>query len=171
MTAASSSGVPPTGKYVEVPTVAIVNFRGNKLYHEHIYWDQASVLVQVGLLDATLLPDIAGMDEYTGTAFHSARWNHDVDLTGDLTAVEVRDQTAAGAKQRALPGSGAAGENVTIAGLDWADVRPGVRLRIGEVLAEVWSFASTTWSPGVAAVIGMVSVGENAVMFVKDRKR
>jgi len=38
-------GVPPTGKYVEVPTVAIVNFRGDKLYHEHIYWDQASVLV------------------------------------------------------------------------------------------------------------------------------
>ncbi len=42
-------GVPPTGKYVEVPTVAIVNFRGDKICHEHIYWDQASVLVQVGL--------------------------------------------------------------------------------------------------------------------------
>jgi MOSC domain-containing protein YiiM len=37
--------------------------------------------------------------------------------------------------------AGAAGENVTIAGLDWADVRPGVRLRLGDVLAEVWSFA------------------------------
>jgi carboxymethylenebutenolidase len=44
-------GVPPTGKYVEIPLVAIVNFRGDKLYHEHIYWDQASVLVQIGLLD------------------------------------------------------------------------------------------------------------------------
>jgi carboxymethylenebutenolidase len=49
-------GVPPTGKYVEVPTVAIVNFRGDKLAHEHIYWDQASVLVQIGLLDAAALP-------------------------------------------------------------------------------------------------------------------
>ena len=37
-------GVPPTGKYVEIPLVAIVKFRGDKLYHEHIYWDQASVL-------------------------------------------------------------------------------------------------------------------------------
>jgi MOSC domain-containing protein YiiM len=37
--------------------------------------------------------------------------------------------------------AGAAGENVTISGLDWADVRPGVRLRMGEVLAEVWSFS------------------------------
>ncbi|HYM02854.1 MAG TPA: dienelactone hydrolase family protein [Stellaceae bacterium] len=49
-------GVKPTGKYVEVPLVAIINFRGDKLYHEHIYWDQASVLVQIGLLDPKLLP-------------------------------------------------------------------------------------------------------------------
>jgi carboxymethylenebutenolidase len=54
-------GVPPTGKYVEVPTVAIVNFRGDKLYHEHIYWDQASVLVQIGLLNPGGLP-IAGVE-------------------------------------------------------------------------------------------------------------
>jgi carboxymethylenebutenolidase len=49
-------GVKPTGKYVEVPLVAIINFRGEKLYHEHIYWDQASVLVQIGLLDPKLMP-------------------------------------------------------------------------------------------------------------------
>jgi carboxymethylenebutenolidase len=49
-------GVKPTGKYVEVPLVAIINFRGDKLYHEHIYWDQASVLVQIGFLDPKLMP-------------------------------------------------------------------------------------------------------------------
>ncbi|MDY7578077.1 dienelactone hydrolase family protein [Herbaspirillum sp. RTI4] len=49
-------GIKPTGKYVEIPLIAIVNFRGDKLYHEHIYWDQASVLVQVGLLDENTLP-------------------------------------------------------------------------------------------------------------------
>ncbi len=49
-------GIEPTGKYVEVPLVAIVHFRKNKLAHEHIYWDQASVLVQLGLLDAGNLP-------------------------------------------------------------------------------------------------------------------
>jgi carboxymethylenebutenolidase len=54
-------GVPPTGRYVEVPLVAIVNFRGDKLYHEHIYWDQASVLVQIGLIDPTGLP-VAGIE-------------------------------------------------------------------------------------------------------------
>ncbi len=53
-------GVAPSGRYVEIPLVAIVNFRGDKLYHEHIYWDQASVLVQIGLLDAAGLP-VAGI--------------------------------------------------------------------------------------------------------------
>jgi carboxymethylenebutenolidase len=54
-------GVEPTGRYVEVPLVAIVAFRGDKLYHEHIYWDQASVLAQIGLLDPAELP-IAGVE-------------------------------------------------------------------------------------------------------------
>lgn len=54
-------GIPPTGKRVEIPLVGIVNFRGDKLYHEHIYWDQASVLVQIGLLDPKGLP-IAGVE-------------------------------------------------------------------------------------------------------------
>ncbi|KAI9351145.1 hypothetical protein DFJ73DRAFT_625031, partial [Zopfochytrium polystomum] len=53
-------GVPPTGRYVEIPLVAIINFRGDKLYNEHIYWDQASVLVQIGKLDPTGLP-VAGI--------------------------------------------------------------------------------------------------------------
>jgi carboxymethylenebutenolidase len=54
-------GVPPTGRRVEIPLVAIVGFRGDKLYHEHIYWDQASVLVQIGLLDPKGLP-VAGAE-------------------------------------------------------------------------------------------------------------
>ncbi len=54
-------GVPPTGKRVEVPLVAIVRFKEGKLAHEHIYWDQASVLVQIGLLDSAKLP-VAGVE-------------------------------------------------------------------------------------------------------------
>jgi carboxymethylenebutenolidase len=46
---------------VEVPLIAIVRFREGKLAHEHIYWDQASVLVQIGLLDASKLP-VAGVE-------------------------------------------------------------------------------------------------------------
>jgi carboxymethylenebutenolidase len=47
-------GIPPTDKRVELPFVAIVQFEGDKIAHEHLYWDQASVLVQVGPLDRTL---------------------------------------------------------------------------------------------------------------------
>jgi carboxymethylenebutenolidase len=53
-------GVAPTGRHVEIPMLGVVKFRGPKLYHEHIYWDQASVLVQIGLLDPTELP-VAGV--------------------------------------------------------------------------------------------------------------
>lgn len=54
-------GVAPTGRPVEVALVAIVQFQDGKLVHEHIYWDQASVLVQVGLLDPNGLP-VAGAE-------------------------------------------------------------------------------------------------------------
>jgi carboxymethylenebutenolidase len=53
-------GVAPTGKHVKVPLIVVVHFRDGKLAHEHIYWDQASVLVQLGLLDAQRLP-VAGV--------------------------------------------------------------------------------------------------------------
>jgi carboxymethylenebutenolidase len=49
-------GVVPTGRRVEVPLVAIVGMRDGLVASEHIYWDQASVLVQVGLVDPARLP-------------------------------------------------------------------------------------------------------------------
>lgn len=48
--------ITPTGKRVVVPLVVIVGFLDNNVTHEHIYWDQASVLLQIGLLDSTGLP-------------------------------------------------------------------------------------------------------------------
>ena len=54
-------GVEPTGKHVKVALVVIVHFRDGKLAHEHIYWDQASVLAQLGLIDAQRLP-VAGVE-------------------------------------------------------------------------------------------------------------
>jgi carboxymethylenebutenolidase len=48
--ARSLPGVPPTGKHVRIPFTSVVNIRGDKLFHEHISWDQATVLRQLGLL-------------------------------------------------------------------------------------------------------------------------
>ena len=49
-------GVAPIHKKAEIPIVAIVKFRDGKLAHEHIYWDQASVLKQIGLITDPSLP-------------------------------------------------------------------------------------------------------------------
>jgi carboxymethylenebutenolidase len=49
-------GVAATNKHVEIPLVVIVRFRDGKLLHEHIYWDQASVLMQIGLITDANLP-------------------------------------------------------------------------------------------------------------------
>lgn len=47
-------GIPPTGHKLEIPFTAVVNIRGDRLYHEHIAWDQATVLTQLGLLPPSL---------------------------------------------------------------------------------------------------------------------
>ena len=64
-------GIPPTGKHVELPLVVVMKFNSdnddddnNKISHEHIYWDQASLLVQIGLLDSTSLP-VYGIEQTT----------------------------------------------------------------------------------------------------------
>jgi carboxymethylenebutenolidase len=54
-------GVAPTGKPVKMAVAVIAGFKDGKISHEHIYWDQASVLVQIGLLDPKGLP-VGGAD-------------------------------------------------------------------------------------------------------------
>ena len=55
-------GISPTGKHVELPVVVVMKFKGNKIAHEHIYWDQASMLAQIGLLDSKMLP-VTGVEQ------------------------------------------------------------------------------------------------------------
>jgi carboxymethylenebutenolidase len=49
-------GVAPPGKPVEIAVAVVVGFKDGKISHEHIFWDQASVLVQIGLIDPKGLP-------------------------------------------------------------------------------------------------------------------
>lgn len=55
-------GVAPTGKHVLLPVVVVVKFRDGKVANEHIYWDQACLLEQIGLLDRSSLP-ITGIEQ------------------------------------------------------------------------------------------------------------
>lgn len=68
-------GVPPTNRRVEVVLVSIMSLRAGRLYSEHMYWDQASVLVQVGLLDPKLVPEGApeGVDRLPVIGREAAR--------------------------------------------------------------------------------------------------
>lgn len=49
-------GVAPTGRRVEVAVCTVVGMKNDKIAHEHVYWDQASVLAQIGLIDGAKLP-------------------------------------------------------------------------------------------------------------------
>jgi carboxymethylenebutenolidase len=55
-------GIPPTGRHVDLPHVVVMKFENGKVAHEHVWWDQASLLVQVGLLDPANLP-VAGVEQ------------------------------------------------------------------------------------------------------------
>jgi carboxymethylenebutenolidase len=67
-------GIPPTGKRVEVAMVVVVQFDGDKMAHEHLYWDQASVLVQLGLLPPGDLP-VVGAEGARSVLDRSLRLN------------------------------------------------------------------------------------------------
>ena len=55
-------GVPPSGRPVRLPVVVVMGFEGDKVAYEHIFWDQASLLVQVGALDDSDLP-VTGVEQ------------------------------------------------------------------------------------------------------------
>ena len=77
-------GIPPTQQFVELATVLIVKFRGDKVCHEHIYWDQGSALKQIGVLDADHLP-VAGAE--------AARKVLDVDLPSNIFMKDSWDES------------------------------------------------------------------------------
>jgi carboxymethylenebutenolidase len=55
-------GVAPTGRHVKLAFCVVVGFGDGKVSHEHIYWDQASLLVQIGLIDPAAFP-VTGVEQ------------------------------------------------------------------------------------------------------------
>lgn len=82
-------GVPPTFKYVQIPFTAVVNIRGDRLYHEHIAWDQASVLKQIGLMPEYLpYPyKIDGKEPASGK-----RFEYQLPVAGNEQADKMREK-------------------------------------------------------------------------------
>ncbi|KAK8181148.1 hypothetical protein BC567DRAFT_284277 [Phyllosticta citribraziliensis] len=83
-------GVPPTGKRFEVPMTCVVNVRGDRLFHEHIAWDQATLLRQLGLLPE-YLPFSYPVPGHEGTG---KRFEYRLPVAGIQTAQKLRDERA-----------------------------------------------------------------------------
>ena len=82
-------GVPPTGKKAEVPFTAVVNIRGDRLYHEHVGWDQVTLLVQLGLMPQYLPFPYPIDGQKDGASFE-----YRVPVTGIDTATKLRDRNS-----------------------------------------------------------------------------
>ena len=88
--------MPPTGKFVQIPFTGVVNIRGDRLYHEHIAWDQASVLKQIGLMPEYLpFPyQVNGKGPAPGTKFE-----YQLPVAGAESAEKMREKNAVESNQ------------------------------------------------------------------------
>lgn len=92
--------LPATGKLIEVPMTAIVNIRGDRLYHEHINWDQGTVLRQIGVLPEYLpwsypVPDgsyIEKGQQANGVA--QSQLEARIPVEGGITAKKMRNKNS-----------------------------------------------------------------------------
>jgi len=118
-------GVPPTNKRVEIAMVSIVSFKGGKIQHEHVYWDQASVLMQVGLLNPKLVPQAGkkiGVERLpvlgktaARRVFGSASGVQDVEANELLYALEDSDDEGTrNQRQEKVQANGQAGKSKTL---------------------------------------------------------
>ncbi|OAA79814.1 LEA domain protein [Akanthomyces lecanii RCEF 1005] len=80
-------GVPPTHRKAEIPFVAVVNIRGDRLYHEHIAWDQGTTLRQLGLM-----PDYLPFPYPVAEAPEGAAVEYRVPVLGRETADKLRNR-------------------------------------------------------------------------------
>ncbi|KAI0127361.1 hypothetical protein BJ170DRAFT_625105 [Xylariales sp. AK1849] len=85
-------GIPPTNKPLRLPFTSIVNIRGDRLYHEHISWDQATALMQLGLLPEYLPFPYALPDGRTPAA--GKKFEYRVPAGGSEVSAKLQDQSA-----------------------------------------------------------------------------
>ncbi|OTB02826.1 hypothetical protein M426DRAFT_264062 [Hypoxylon sp. CI-4A] len=82
-------GIPATGRSLSVPFTSVVNIRGDRLYHEHISWDQATVLKQLGLL-----PDYLPFPYPITTDGSNTRFEYRLPVAGHESACKLADASS-----------------------------------------------------------------------------
>lgn len=91
--------MPPTNLTAQVPFTAVVNIRGDRLCHEHISWDQGTVLRQLGLLPEYLpfpheLPSLPSSSSPPSSETRRPL-EYRVPVAGAETAEKMRDRNGA----------------------------------------------------------------------------
>jgi carboxymethylenebutenolidase len=54
-------GIAPTGRALELAMIAVISFQDGKIASERLYWDQATLLVQLGVIDPAT-PSVRGAE-------------------------------------------------------------------------------------------------------------
>ncbi|GAB1211176.1 hypothetical protein ATERTT37_000288 [Aspergillus terreus] len=83
-------GIAPTHRELEIPFMAVVNIRGDRLYHEHITWDQGTVLMQLGFMPK----DLVAVDDRAGAGNPHQQKVCKAPIYGKETAAKLRDKNA-----------------------------------------------------------------------------
>ncbi|KAK3354011.1 hypothetical protein B0T25DRAFT_545827 [Lasiosphaeria hispida] len=86
-------GIPPTGRALRIPFTSVVNIRGDRLYHEHISWDQGTVLRQLGLLPE-YLPFPYPLPDGRQSGKDGKQFEYRVPVVGVETAQKLVDENA-----------------------------------------------------------------------------
>ena len=86
----SLPGIPPTFQRAEIPFTAVVNIRGDRLYHEHISWDQGTALRQLGLMPEYLPFPYKNSDGHAPAA--GKRFEYRLPVAGIETSDKMRDK-------------------------------------------------------------------------------
>lgn len=92
----SFPGIPPTHQFVEIPMMAVVNIRGDRLYHEHITWDHASALRQIGVLPEKLPLTITTeeKDDDDDEKKENKKYEITLPVAGKETAMKMRNKNS-----------------------------------------------------------------------------
>lgn len=92
----SFPGIPPTYQFVEIPMMAVVNIRGDRLYHEHITWDHASALRQIGVLPEKLPLTISTEEKDDDDDEKKKKKKYEITLpvAGKETAMKMRNKNS-----------------------------------------------------------------------------
>ncbi|EAU31023.1 predicted protein [Aspergillus terreus NIH2624] len=83
-------GIAPTHRELEIPFMAVVNIRGDRLYHEHITWDQGTVMMQLGFMPK----DLAAVEDHAGAGNPHRQKVCKAPIYGKETAAKLRDKNA-----------------------------------------------------------------------------